>query len=195
MAGKLSFLEVGQAKCTDDLTLDLRFKAPNATSLVAFTDRAAWIFNKAWFEAGGEQAMFTDLSVGTGPFVWAEGQEVVVDEQRFEKNPNYFKGDGALPYLDEVLIFGIVDESAQQAAMLAHQGNWHWVRNFGQYNAYVNHDQIMTVMAPPKATTQSGSTIANLPSIMSGCARLSTCPSTGKLLSRCFCRVMGLWDS
>jgi peptide/nickel transport system substrate-binding protein len=129
-----------------DLTLDLRFKAPNATSLVAFTDRAAWIFNKAWFEAGGEQAMFTDLSVGTGPFVWAEGQEVGVDEQRFEKNPNYFKGDGALPYLDEVVIFGIVDESAQQAAMLAHQGNWHWVRNFGQYNAYVNHDQIMTVI-------------------------------------------------
>jgi hypothetical protein len=41
---------------------------------------------------------------------------------------------------------GIVDESAQQAAMLAHQTDWHWVRNWGQYNAYVDHDQIMTVV-------------------------------------------------
>jgi peptide/nickel transport system substrate-binding protein len=68
------------------------------------------------------------------------------DTQYFEKNPNYFKGDGTLPYLDEVVITGILDESAQQAAMLAHQGDWHWVRNFGQYHAYVNHDQIMTVI-------------------------------------------------
>jgi peptide/nickel transport system substrate-binding protein len=150
MAGKLAFLDIGQAECTDDLTLDLRFKGPNATSLVAFTDRAAFIFNKTWFEAGGEEAMFTDLSVGTGPFTWASGQSVGNDEQRFEKNPNYFKGDGALPYLDELIIFGIVDESAQQAALLAHQGDWHWVRNFGQYNAYVNHDQIMTVIGPTR---------------------------------------------
>jgi ABC-type transport system substrate-binding protein len=45
-----------------------------------------------------------------------------------------------------VTIIGIVDESAQQAAMLSHQGDWHWVRNWGQYSAYVNHDQINTVI-------------------------------------------------
>ena len=81
--------------------------------------------------------MFNDVSVGTGAFTWAPGQTVGVDTQRFQKNPNYFKGDGALPYLDEVVIVGIVDESAQQAAMLAHQGDFHWIRNFGHDNAYV----------------------------------------------------------
>ena len=45
-----------------------------------------------------------------------------------------------------MVIFGILDESAQQAAMLSHQTDWHWVRNFGQYDAYVNHDQIQTVV-------------------------------------------------
>ena len=56
----------------------------------------------------------------------------------------YFK-DG-LPYVDRVTIFGILDESAQQAAMLARQTDWHWVRNWGQYDAYVEHDQIQTVI-------------------------------------------------
>ena len=67
-----------------------------------------------------------------GPLCGRRGKSVGVDEQRFVKNPNYFKGDGALPYLDGLVLFGILDESTQQAAMLAHQGDWHWVGNFGQ---------------------------------------------------------------
>ena len=81
-----------------------------------------------------------------GPFMWEDGQSVGIDEQRFVKNPNYFKGDGALPYLDGLVLFGILSEATQRAAMLAHEGDWHWVRNFGQYDAYVNHDQINTVI-------------------------------------------------
>ncbi len=144
MQGKLGFLDMGASSCMDDLTLDLKFVEPNATALLAFTDRAALVFNKAWFEANGEDSMFTDISVGTGPFVWGEGQNVGVDEQDFFKNPNYFK-DG-LPYVDHVKLFGILDESAQQSAMLAHQTDWHWVRNWGQYDSYVEHDQIQTVI-------------------------------------------------
>ena len=144
MQGKLGFLDMGGSSCLDDLTLELKFVEPNATALLAFTDRAALIFNKAWFEANGEDSMFTDVSVGTGPFVWGEGQSVGVDEQDFFKNPNYFK-DG-LPYVDHVKLFGILDESAQQSAMLAHQTDWHWVRNWGQYDSYVEHDQIQTVI-------------------------------------------------
>ena len=30
--------------------------------------------------------------------------------------------------------------------MLSHQTDWHWVRNFGQYDAYVDNDQIITVI-------------------------------------------------
>jgi peptide/nickel transport system substrate-binding protein len=82
--------------------------------------------------------------------MWEPGQTVGVDTQRFERNPNYFKGDGALPYLDDLVFIGILDESAQQAALLAHEGDFHWVRNWGQYDAYVNHEQIMTVISPTR---------------------------------------------
>lgn len=147
MAAKLGFIQPESLTCQDHLTLDVRFKGANATALDAFTDRAAFIFNKAWFEENGETAMFTDTSVGTGPFISTDTSD---EEAQFEKNPNYFKGDGALPYLDELTIFGIVDESRQQASMLAHQGDWHWIRNFGQYDAYVEHDQINTVIGPTR---------------------------------------------
>ena len=36
-----------------------------------------------------KKAMFQDVSVGTGPFTWDEGQQVGVDEQHFSRNPNY----------------------------------------------------------------------------------------------------------
>jgi len=144
MEGKLGHLDLSALECTDDRTLEMRFTSPTGTPLLALSNRRAKIFNKAWFEAGGEDVMFQDVSVGTGPYIWAEGQTVGYDEQHFEKNPNYFIPE--LPYVDELVIFGILDESAQQAAMLAHQTDWHWVRNFGQYDAYVEHDQIQTVI-------------------------------------------------
>jgi peptide/nickel transport system substrate-binding protein len=144
MKSRLVNLDVGALECEDDLTLKVRFSAPTATPLLALSTFSALIFNKEWFLAGGEEAMFQDVSVGTGPFKWAPGQKVGNDVQHFERNSDYFIE--GLPYLDELAIIGIVDESAQQAAMLAHQTDWHWVRNWGQYEAYVDHDQIMTVV-------------------------------------------------
>jgi hypothetical protein len=92
----------------------VRFKGPTSDPLLVFTNRRAVIFNKAWFEAGGEEAMFQDASVGTGAFRWAPGQKVGVDTQHFERNPDYFFGDGTLPYVDQLTVVGIVDESAQR---------------------------------------------------------------------------------
>lgn len=146
MGGRLNHVDPASLNCEDDQTLAIRFKAPNPTPLLALSNRRARIFNKAWFEAGGEDAMFQDMSVGTGAFTWDEGQKVGVDTQHFSKNPDYFYGDGSLPYVDNLTITGILDESAQQAAMLAHQGDWHWVRNWGQYSSYVEHEQIQTVI-------------------------------------------------
>jgi ABC-type transport system substrate-binding protein len=54
--------------------------------------------------------------------------------------------------VDEVVVFGILDESAQQATMLARQTDWHWVRNFGQYDQYVDHDQIQTVIRATRSS-------------------------------------------
>ena len=132
--------------CVDDMTFRIDFVGPSSESvlLLPLANRRAQTFNKKWFQEGGEEAMFQDVSVGLGPFIWREDQSVGVDTQYFDKNPNYyFEG---LPYVDELVINGILDESTQQATQLAHQTDWHWVRNWGQYASYVDHDQIMTVI-------------------------------------------------
>ncbi len=132
--------------CADDMTLEMQFTGPSGESvlLLPLANRRAQVFNKAWYEAGGEDAMFQDVSVGLGPFKWREGQSVGIDTQYFDKNEDYyFPG---LPYVDELVINGILDESTQQATQLAHQTDWHWVRNWGQYQSYVDHDQILTVI-------------------------------------------------
>jgi peptide/nickel transport system substrate-binding protein len=163
MKGRTSHVDLSGLECEDDQTLVMRFKAPTAIPLLAWQNRRAYIFNKAWFEAGGEEAMFQDVSVGTGAFIWEPGQEVGVDTQNFEPNPDYFFGDGNLPYVDRLTITGIVDESAQQAAMLSHQADWHWVRNWGQYRSYVDHDQIQTVIRPTRGHFQIWMNIRNEP--------------------------------
>ena len=144
MQSRLANVVLEELSCLDDLTLEMNFSGPTGTPLLPLSNRRGYIFNKAWFEAGGEDAMFQDASVGLGPFMWAEGQTVGIDEQHYEKNPNYFIPE--LPYVDDLVVFGILDESAQQATQLAHQTDWHWVRNWGQYQAYVDHDQIVTVI-------------------------------------------------
>ncbi len=148
MQSRLANVQEGAAgfSCVDDNTFQMDFTGPSGESvlLLPLANRRAQIFNKAWFEAGGEDVMFQDVSVGLGPFMWREGQEVGIDTQYFDKNPNYyFPG---LPYVDELVINGILDESTQQATQLAHQTDWHWVRNWGQYQSYVDHDQIVTVI-------------------------------------------------
>ena len=147
-AANFSFLDIENSSCLDDHTLYLKYFGPTAPAMLALTRSTALMFNKKWFLENGEEAMFQDLSVGTGPYMWQEGQSVGIDEQHFDKNPTYFKGggNGALPYVDELVLFGILDETTQQATMLAHQTDWHWVRNWGQYRQYVEHEQIMTVI-------------------------------------------------
>ena len=150
MKNRLSDVDLNALECVDNYTLKFRFMVPSAVPLLNFGKIESMIFNKAWFQAGGENAMFQDAAIGTGPFIWAEGQLVGVDEQHFDRNPNYHVE--GLPYVDEVVVFGILDESAQQAAMLAHQTDWHWVRNFGQYDQYVKHDQIQTVIRATRSS-------------------------------------------
>ena len=146
MQKRLANVDPDQLECYDDGSLHVVFSEPTATPLYAFVHRGALVFNKAWFLEGGEDAMFTDVSLSIGPFQWVEGQEVGVDVQRFERNPHYFRQ--GLPYLDELTIYGILDERTQLATHLAHQTDWHWVRHREQYQPYVDHDQILTVARP-----------------------------------------------
>jgi len=162
MKNKLQVVDPGAIECVDDVTLKFGFLTPSAVPLLQFGTTEAKIFNKEWFLAGGEKAMFQDLSVGTGPFMWAEGQEIGArDHQIYERNPNYFIE--GLPYVDELWVYGILDEGAQQAAQLAHQTDWHWVRNFGQYDAYVEHEQIMTVIRATRSSETIWPNIRNAP--------------------------------
>ncbi len=161
MKGRLSTVDLSQTECVDDTTLKFRFTVPSAVPLLNFGNPAALIFNKQWFLDGGEEVMFQDVTVGTGPFIWGEGQKVGVDEQHFERNPDYYID--TLPYVDNLVVFGILDESAQQAAMLSHQTDWHWVRNFGQYDAYVQHDQIQTVIRATRSSENLWMNLRNPP--------------------------------
>ena len=149
MQTHLTHVRLDGLTCPSDRTLEVKFNSPTAMPLHAFSNYRALVFNKAWFLEGGEEAMFTDARMGIGPFVWEEEQQVGVDEQRFwNYGPGPFSDE--VPYLSELVIYGIVNESTQQAAMLAHQADWHWVRNWEQYEAYVDHDQIVTVIGPTR---------------------------------------------
>ena len=140
----LTDVVVDEMDCLDDMTLEIKLEGTSAVPLRPFSDHHAVIFNKAWFEEGGEEAMFEDVTMGIGPFKWDEGQTVGIDEQYFRKNPNYYIEE--LPYVDELVIHGIFDQATEQAVLLANQTDWHWIRNWDQYEAYVEHDQIVTVI-------------------------------------------------
>ena len=144
MKSRLAHVILEDMECIDDMTLKMNFSGPTGIPLLNLSNRRGIVFNKAWFEAGGEEAMFQDVTMGIGPYKWMADQTVGNDEQHFERNDDYFIPE--LPYVDELVIFGILDESTQQATQLAHQTDWHWVRNWGQYQAYVDHDQIITVI-------------------------------------------------
>ena len=168
MKDDLTHVVLEEMTCLDDLTLEVKFSGPTAIPLHVFSHPWGLVFNKAWFLEGGEEAMFVDVNMGIGPFRWAEGQWVGGDsdgwnqghssgseEQRFERNHDYFIPE--LPYVDELVIYGILDDSARKAAHLAHQTDWLWVRNvygsddwYQQYQDYVDHDQIVTVIGPTR---------------------------------------------
>lgn len=117
-------------------------------------DRAAVMFNKSWLQEDGEDSMFTDITVDTGSFTWDEGQSVGVDEQNLTKNPDYFK-DG-LPNVDKVTIFGILDESAQQASMLARQTDWTGLATGANTTPTPNTTRYKPLSEPPADTIPCG---------------------------------------
>ena len=80
-----------------------------------------------------------DKAIGTGPFLCKEftpGVRTVAI-----RNPNYWKA--GLPYLDEIVLFGIPDESARVNALLS--GDVDWVND-------VNPRSAKRVRAEPRTT-------------------------------------------
>jgi peptide/nickel transport system substrate-binding protein len=94
----------------------LRLKEPSAPLLTNFGDRGGQILSRTSFDKIGKDA-FKRSPVGTGPYVlkqWVDDAFLV-----FERNPNYWRKDGAgnqLPYLQTIRIELIPEATVRVAA-------------------------------------------------------------------------------
>ncbi|MFP5377468.1 MAG: ABC transporter substrate-binding protein, partial [Acidimicrobiia bacterium] len=105
----------------DPQTVVFRFKAPYAPLLQQLDVTEAPILPKHKYEGTDPSQNPTNTApVGTGPFrfvSYTKGSEI-----RMERNPDYFKDD--LPYLDEIVIRIIPEQSAQVLALEGGEVDW-----------------------------------------------------------------------
>ncbi|HVM02751.1 MAG TPA: ABC transporter substrate-binding protein [Acidimicrobiales bacterium] len=105
----------------DPQTVVFRFKAPYAPLLQQLDVTEAPILPKHKYEGTDPSQNPTNTApVGTGPFKfvsYTKGSEI-----RMERNPDYFKDD--LPYLDEIVIRIIPEQSAQVLALEGGEVDW-----------------------------------------------------------------------
>lgn len=114
-AARSNLLDIDRVEAPDKQTARFILKSPNAALLTALgTVYGAGMASRIAVEKWGKE--FTSHPVGTGPFVfdqWVPGSHVTV-----KRNPNYWEKDGsgkALPYLDEVTIQAIPDDTVRYA--------------------------------------------------------------------------------
>lgn len=104
--------DIASIEVVDEYTVQLNLSAPNASLIGALSNVAGYMISPAAIEKYG-----SDLSLytcGTGPFILKEAIEG--DHYTLVRNENYYlKGeDGkALPYLDEIVIRIIGDDSVK----------------------------------------------------------------------------------
>lgn len=106
------FSVVDKVEATDEYTVRFTLKSPYAEFLDNLT--VIGIVPKAYVEKVGDEK-FAQAPIGTGAFVFKEW----VKETRIgmTKNPNYFKK--GLPYLDEVIMRPLTEDSVRIAALQA----------------------------------------------------------------------------
>jgi len=114
-AARSNLLDIDRVEATDKNTAKFVLKSPNATLLTSLaTVYGAGMASRTAVEKWGKE--FTSHPVGTGPFIfdqWVPGSHVTV-----KRNPNYWEKDAsgkALPYLNEVTIQAIPDDTVRYA--------------------------------------------------------------------------------
>lgn len=114
-AARATLIDIDHVEAVDKYTAKFVLKAPNATLFTALgTVYGAGMASPTAVTKSGKE--FTSHPVGTGPFVldqWVPGSHVTV-----KRNPNYWEKDAsgkALPYLDEVTIQAIQDDTVRYA--------------------------------------------------------------------------------
>ena len=76
MKSRLAHVILEEMESIDDMPLKMNFSGPTGIPLLNLSNRRGIVFNKAWFESGGEEAMFQDVTMGISPYKWMEGQTV-----------------------------------------------------------------------------------------------------------------------
>jgi peptide/nickel transport system substrate-binding protein len=107
-------LQIETLTVVDDLTLEMKLKAVNATFDRDLAATVPWIASPTAIEAAGAN-YGVDNAVGAGPFVlesWTRDSEMVLT-----RNPDYW--NAPLPYLDELIIRQVPDPEARIQTWLA----------------------------------------------------------------------------
>ncbi len=113
LASELTSIE--QVEVADPYTVRLRLKAPDASLILAFTDRAGMMVSPAAVQKLGDQ--FGRQPVGAGEFRmarWQPGSEV-----RMERFADYY--EPGRPYLDAILFRIIPDADTRVSALRSGQ--------------------------------------------------------------------------
>jgi peptide/nickel transport system substrate-binding protein len=108
------FQGIDRIDITDPQTIVIKQKGPNVPFLTYLAVPYHKMISREVIEKEGDAQA---TMIGTGAFTldsWAKGTKAV-----FKKNPDYFKKDQGLPYLDSVEITGVLEPAARTAAFRA----------------------------------------------------------------------------
>src|SRR5262249_33033970 len=97
---------------TDDRTVVMKLKAPDASLLATLAGGSCKIFSEAFVKANNND--ISQVAMGTGPFKFVEyvpNTRVVL-----ERNPNYW--EEGIPYLDGIEMTIAADDTARTSAVV-----------------------------------------------------------------------------
>jgi peptide/nickel transport system substrate-binding protein len=116
------YADVERVEATDRYTVRVKLTRPNAAVFSMMATRASFVVPREEVEKHGT---LQKVAIGTGPFKLAE--HVPGDHARYVRNPDYY--ESGLPYLDEVVIKVIKDESSRLAALRKGAVDLTWIKD------------------------------------------------------------------
>ncbi len=116
------YADVERVEPVDRYTVRIKLTRPNAAVLSMMATRASFVVPREEVEKHGT---LQKMAIGTGPFKLAE--YVPGDHARYVRNPDYY--ESGLPYLDEVVIRVIKDESSRLAALRKGTVELTWIKD------------------------------------------------------------------
>jgi peptide/nickel transport system substrate-binding protein len=147
-AARSNLTDIDRVEAADKQNARFILKSPNATLLTSLgTVYGAGMASRTAVERWGKE--FTSHPVGTGPFVfdqWVPGSHVTV-----KRNPNYWEKDAAgkaLPFLDEVTIQAIPDDTVRYANLQTNEIQYAGINQKDWAAAEKNGDLTMTKGLP-----------------------------------------------